>query len=559
MQRLTGRLLRPAFTPLWGQIGKFQSKPIRAIRFAPEAAGLVPVELAEKLKPLAIGQPLQMRHVRQAIEQLFATGSFNDIDVEAELEGDGVALTFRTRAASFIRNVTVEGVEDPPGKGLLVNATKLQLGQPYSPLEVRQSVESLMDVLRTNGFYLAKVAPETFPQPAQQIDINFSVDTGKRAKFTLPVIKGSPNKSIDQVMRAARWKRAYGLLGWKEVTDTRTQQGLDRIRRSYQKKDFLMARVTLDQMDYDAAQNLVTPVISIDSGPKVKVQTKGAKISKGTLRELVPVYQELTVDKDLLVEGTRARSVYAGARIFEAQVDFDLTEGKDKETVVEYTSSLAIVSLSSSASKAIATCHRNPARASLYLPRQLPALPLRPIQPGASPARRSRDQVPISDQRFRDVSVKSRVEDDYQGKLHEVAVFFEVTEGPQSFVSDLIFDGVAVDIEEELRTMVQSLEQQPYSELNVATDQDTILNYFYNKGYPNATFEASAKPETGSQLVSLKYAIRPGERQFVRDVLISGLSTTSRDLVSQRIRNLAPGDPLSQVSMIESQRRLYDL
>ena len=32
-----------------------------------------------------------------------------------------------------------------------------------------------------------------------------------------------------------------------------------------------------------------------------------------------------------------------------------------------------------------------------------------------------------------------------------------------------------------------------------------------------------------------------------------------KHLVRERIRNLEPGDPLSQSSMIESQRRLYDL
>ena len=62
----------------------------------------------------------------------------------------------------------------------------------------------------------------------------------------------------------------------------RTQQGIDRIRRSYQKKEFLMARVTLDQMEYKQAENIVVPVLTIDSGPKVIVRTTGAKISRGS-------------------------------------------------------------------------------------------------------------------------------------------------------------------------------------------------------------------------------------------------------------------------------------
>ena len=57
----------------------------------------------------------------------------------------------------------------------------------------------------------------------------------------------------------------------------------------------------------------------------------------------------------------------------------------------------------------------------------------------------------------------------------------------------------------------------------------------------------------------MKLSVSPGDRQFVRDVLISGLQFTDPDLVRQRIRNLDAGQPLSQSSLTESQRRLYDL
>ena len=112
---------------------------------------------------------------------------------------------------------------------------------------------------------------------------------------------------------------------------------------------------------------------------------------------------------------------------------------------------------------------------------------------------------------------------------------------------------------DQLRNLVQSSEGQPYSDFNVATDQDTIRNFFFNNGYPNATFEVSAQQAAEPYRMSIGYTIHPGERQYVRDVLISGLRFTDEGLVRERIRNLNPGEPLAQSSMIESQRRLYDL
>ncbi len=48
-------------------------------------------------------------------------------------------------------------------------------------------------------------------------------------------------------------------------------------------------------MDYDFHAN---------QGPLVKVLIEGAKVSKSRLQLLVPIYEEGTIDNDLLNEGT---------------------------------------------------------------------------------------------------------------------------------------------------------------------------------------------------------------------------------------------------------------
>ena len=60
------------------------------------------------------------------------------------------------------------------------------------------------------------------------------------------------------------------------------------------------------------------------------------------------------------------------------------------------------------------------------------------------------------------------------------------------------------------------------------------------------------------QRVSLKYSVIEGRRNFVRDVLISGLETTKLDLVTSRLL-VHSGEPLNLSHAVETQRRLYDL
>ena len=57
-----------------------------------------------------------------------------------------------------------------------------------------------------------------------------------------PEILGEPSMPINKVISATKWK---GWFGWKQVTQSRTQRGIQNVRNQFQKQDRLMARVTL--------------------------------------------------------------------------------------------------------------------------------------------------------------------------------------------------------------------------------------------------------------------------------------------------------------------------
>src|SRR5882724_2259372 len=159
---------------------------------------------------------------------------------------------------------------------------------------------------------------------------------------------------------------------------------------------------------------------------------------------------------------------------------------------------------------------------------------------------------------FRDVEVTSKEVDDYEGKVGHIAIFVEVKEGAQWFVSKLDLDGVPAEDREHLRAILHSTEGQPFSDSNIGSDRDTILDYYFNNGYPAAKFEFNSAPAAEANRVQLKFMVTTGDRVYVRDVLVNGLERTKSDLVRTRI-SLQPGDPLSQNQINGSQRRLYDL
>jgi len=98
---------------------------------------------------------------------------------------------------------------------------------------------------------------------------------------------------------------------------------------------------------------------------------------------------------------------------------------------------------------------------------------------------------------------------------------------------------------------------QAFSDSRIAEDRDQLLNYYFNNGFPNATFEAAAKP-AGENRMDVTFTIHEGERFYVDHVLVSGLEFTKPYVVDRELQVVADDD-LSQIDMLDTQKKLYDL
>jgi outer membrane protein insertion porin family len=537
----------------------YQGKPIRAIEFEP-AKQPYSRDYLDKLLPLELSEPLELANVRTAIERLYATGRYSGVTVDARLAQAGVVLKFITRQNYFVGHVSVERISDPPNEGVLVNSTRLELGTLYTDEALAQAVRNLENVLQSNGFYNSRVQPVfEHDEATQQVRIHFQIDSGDRARYTMPEIKGDLGRSEKEIAGDTRWK---GWLGWKKVTESRTQAGVQRVRRSYQKRDQLEARVSLESLQYEKDTGRVRPSLAVESGPKIQIGLTGAKISRGKLRQLVPVYEEQSVDRDLLAEGRQNLIEYFESQgYFDAKVAFQ-SKGLNgsKEEVIEYTVDRGqrhnVAKIIIEGNKYFDT---DTIRERMYV-RPASTLQFRHGRYSESLMREDVDSIVSLYQSngFRDVGVNPRVERGYGGKERNMAVFVTIKEGPQWLVGKMDLEGVPEESRETVEGLLQSLPGQPFSELNVAIDRDNVLDWYYNQGYPDAQFQWTITPSAEPNRMDIEYTVHEGERKFVRNVLVSGLNATDPGLVAERLR-LQPGDPLSRADMLETQRRLYDL
>jgi outer membrane protein assembly complex protein YaeT len=539
----------------------WEGRTVQAVGFEP-ATQPYPRDYLLGILPVRIGQPLQLAGVRAAIERLYRTGRYADIRVDAREAPGGVALTFITRGNFFVGRVSVSGVSQPPADGVLVNATRLELGTLYTNAATAEAVNNLEQALRTNGFYTTHIVPEYHYDPVtQQVAIHFNIETGERARLTTPVLTGTPERKPAEILKTTHWK---GWFGWKTATGARTQDGVQRVRRTYQKRERLEARVSLDKMDWNRDTNRVEPTLNIEAGPKISVITTGAKISRGRLKQLVPVFEEQSVDRDLLVEGAaNIREYLEGQGYFHAKVEFE-TRSVDgaaaPRNIIEYRIARGerhkVASVTIAGNRYFDT---NTIRERMYI---RPASLVQFRHGRFSEAFLKQDAEAIAAlyraNGFRDVEVTPRVDHGSTGKQNDIAIYIGIKEGPQWLVEGLTIEGSSEANREAVLGLVQSQQGQPFSDINVAIDRDNILDYYYNQGHIGATFAWSFAAAPQPNRVSLKYTVTEGRQRFLREFLVSGLEATDAKLVRERL-TLDPGDPLSRGQMLETQRRLYDL
>ena len=526
-----------------------------------EMPGIPPEEAAALLAatPLKVGEPLTRDALHDAMQVLFSTGRFSDIQAEADrAETTGVRLRFLTVANFFVGMVTIEGVSTNPSANQVVSATRLQLGELYSQEKLDRALAGIQRVMEESGFHQSKVTVSE-PRDAQQHQVNltFHVVRGPRAVVGEIALEGDAGYSIAEIEEMAK------LHSGDPVVSNRITRALQRIRARYQKQDRLLAQVSVASRTYHSERNTVDYVFKVDRGPVVQIAAEGFKLSQRALRKLVPIYEEGAVDDDLLNEGRRNITNHLQTLgYFEATVSVsqhNAPDGKNLQVVYAVNPGdrhkLAAIRISGNRffpEDLIRSRMQNQSAGRLFSHGRYSEVFLEEDVRGIQGLYRASG--------YRQAEVTSKLVDKYQGDPSQLAIQIVVKEGPQTRVAWVRTEG-SYTLPQEQLPEIQTAEGQGFDEASLADDRDTILGKYFDNGFPNASVDVAYVAVASTPnlpLVGVTFTIHEGEQFFVNHVFLDGLHYT-RAGVARREMRVYPGAPLSQQDMLESQRRLYDL
>ena len=578
---------------------KVASEPVVvSIRIVRESDSKVLAESPSGIS-VEIGKALSREKVAESLRALYKTGDYADLKAVVTPVTDGVRLDFVAQENLFFNLVQLEGLVPPPTEASAAAAMQIGLGQTYRKQIVDEALERLRETLREEGLYQAEVSAETLPHPdTHQMDIVVQVKAGPRAHVSGIQLKN------DTAYKDANFLSRFKMKPGQAITSARLQRGTDRVRKFLAKRGHLSSHVTVRRGDYDAAKNAVPISLEATQGPRVEVSVTGAKFSDSELKKLIPIYQEGAVDPDLLEEGKRnIRERLERQGYFDADVSYKIEMHDVKNSVWQGTQETITYTVERGDKHKLIGIEIT---GNKYFDTELLKSRLQVFQ-GAfgSPGRFSRRLVDADAQSmqtlyqangFLDAKVTADPKDDYKNKEGDVFIIFTVQEGKQTRVASLAIEGIQAFKKEELLGVVGSTPGQPYSDFGVTADRDNILALYFNEGFPEATFSATAErvppsapstleletsssthngsssatqkkeeqkkeaklPAEQADAVQLVYHIQEGPQTRVRTILISGYEHTRPGVIRREVR-IKPQEPLREGDVVESQRRLYNL
>ena len=543
--------------------------PVRGIAFE----GVTASRLAPLPEHLAqgIGKPLNLEELQRSLRQLYASGLYDTIEVTGERSGDGVDLVFRGTPRMFIGTVSVYGAKGASVNTQLLSASRLTPGTRFTKARLERALELMHQILAQDGYYSPTMTQSLTRHPDEQlVEIDVQVNSGPQARVGTVEVSGDSGMSTEQFRRYARLHS-----GAHVDRDTGNRALADALKH-YRDQQRLEAEIKLESEQFDASTRRVNFRFTINRGPVVKVRVEGAKLSDEQIRRVIPIFEEGTVDEDLLNEGNRRlRDYYQRLGYFDVKVEHQLENtGSDLLVVVyrvklgqrrrvervsltgnHYFDSATLMDLLSVRAADVLDRH------GLYS-QELVAADVNALETVYQDNGFSQVKVTVETSTPETENGEETSGPAGNGtaveKTAPLDVVYHIEEGKQERVGSVRMEGNEHVDARDLTPLLSTISGQLYSPGNLTRDRDALLTSYLSRGFEQARVEVSEqqKPKAPDK-TDVVFHINEGPQTFVRKVLLTGLHYTRPETVEGAI-TLHPGDPLNQTALTQTENNLYE-
>ena len=528
-----------------------------------EVAGRPDLDIS-KLTPLFpqhAGEPFSRQKIDQSIAALKSAGKFNEVQLQVDPEADGVRVLMIVEPAVWFGIFEFPGAERFP-YSKLVQIANYPPRAPFNADDVQQDSDALLRFFRQEGYFRAEVRPQVSLDTGHNVaNIRFMVNLDRLAKFgtvaianTTPEEAAKMTKSLQGVRARARRAAIRPGKNYRRATLTNATQYL---QKRLEKQGWLAAQVKLGGAAYTAETNRADIHFDVEMGPLIHVQVKGAHLWSWTRRSLLPVYQGVGVDPELVQEGREALvSYFQGKGFFDVNVDSEFHKQDSVDTIVY------VITKGKKHKVTEVSVAGNSQLKTPDLMGMVTVKKSRLFSPGNYSEQLVRASVKNLTALYQSEGFSSvRVTASVSHKESNLTIAFHVTEGPRDIVNSLKIEGADTFPEAKFAPNGLKLEAgNPYSQKFVETDRASIVAHYLQAGYLTSSFrETSAVvSKNDPHHINVVYHIYEGPQVYTHNVLTLGRVRTQQRLIDTDVASIVPSQPLTETQLLTAESHLYN-
>ncbi len=222
---------------------------------------------------LTLGRALSYRDVQRAIQDLYATGQFDDIRIATDTAAGQSILVVVVRERPVLLKWNVRGVAHL-AEHTVKDKVELAEGRPMDPAAVERARGRIDSVYRAAGFYLAQVrALRAYANDSTQVRVVFDVDEGRRVAIARLRFEGNSHfraKTLAGEMKT-RPEGFWWFRGGSYDDDKLRTDLTERLPKFYGERGYVDFQVLEDTLIVNDTTGKATLVVRVSEGEPYKI------------------------------------------------------------------------------------------------------------------------------------------------------------------------------------------------------------------------------------------------------------------------------------------------
>jgi len=461
------------------EVADYLGKPVASVRLVLDGRDTAEPALVQVVET-RLGAPLSMLDVRETIAHLFSLGRFDDVRVDASIEGSGVGLRYeltpihvvsRSQRATLVFQIdpgprTTIGTAVVDGTPMtspreFLDRVGLAAGDPYEPEVLNGRIAGFLDDRRARGYYQARVDQAvSFSEDDRLANVTLTVSPGPHVSvvFTGDPLPGDTRAELVPIEREG------------SADEDLLEDSSNRIEEYLRAQGYRDARAPHTRQEKDG-ELLIT--FAVQRGPRYRV---GAVEISGGLSLPVAVFREELrtragapfSDANLDADVSALEAVYRGRGFVAARVQ---AYPRPQPAAADGQIPVAVSILITEGVRTMVAAIRFEGNASIPEATLRRALSL---QPGApyfeAQLRRDTDaiQVEYANRGYRSATVQAQP--GFTADRAQADLVFIIREGPQVFVDHILIAG---NVRTSAETIERALQLKPGDPLSLEAEYES--------------------------------------------------------------------------------------